>query len=60
MTNTPPQASGPLTAREFFAVVDLSRPYIPEMDDTEDDDHAGCIEPHISADGYTGCDGKLL
>ncbi|MER6723334.1 hypothetical protein [Streptomyces halstedii] len=63
-TDTPPQASVPVTAREFFAVVDLSRPYIPEVDDTEDDDrddaHAGCIEPHVSTDGYTDCDGKLL
>ncbi|UZI34037.1 hypothetical protein [Streptomyces sp. VB1] len=63
-THTPPQTSGPLAAREFFAVVDLSHPYIPEVDDTEDDDrddaHAGCIEPHVSADGYTDCDGKLL
>ncbi|MGW2841919.1 hypothetical protein ACWCWD_29540 [Streptomyces sp. NPDC001493] len=54
----------PLTAREFFAVVDLSRPYIPEVDDPEDDDfddaHAGCIEPHQSADGYIDCDGKPL
>ncbi|MFJ2589691.1 hypothetical protein [Streptomyces sp. NPDC087538] len=67
-TDTPvralPQTSVPLNAREFFAVVDLSRPYIPELDETEDDDHdeahAGCFEPHLSADGYTDCDGKPL
>ncbi|MFF3127737.1 hypothetical protein ACFVRD_36835 [Streptomyces sp. NPDC057908] len=62
--DTPSQTSRPLNAREFFAVVDLSRPYIPEVDDTEDDDRdkapAGGTEPHVSADGDTDCDGKTL
>ncbi|MCB5910361.1 hypothetical protein [Streptomyces pinistramenti] len=32
------EAGVPLTAREFFAVTDFSRPYIPELDDAPDED----------------------
>ncbi|WP_455355901.1 hypothetical protein [Streptomyces sp. SYSU K217416] len=53
--DTSPQTSGPLTAREFFAVVDLSRPYIPEVDDTEDDER-----DEAPAGGTADCDGKTL
>ncbi|MEU5547633.1 hypothetical protein AB0G85_35635 [Streptomyces sioyaensis] len=39
MTTPPPPVGRPLSAREFFGLVDLSRPYIPELHDDDEQDH---------------------
>ncbi|WP_329174948.1 hypothetical protein OG754_19255 [Streptomyces decoyicus] len=38
MTTPWPPVGRELSAREFFSLVDLSRPYIPELHDDEDDE----------------------
>ena len=38
MTHNPHDTSQPLTAREFFTLVDLDHPYIPELDDDDQDE----------------------